>query len=469
MYRLLALALATCAGRAAAQEPDAPAIPATKLTVRAAAAPVPALRYRLLPEQRDLTPGNAVQLYYRAFAPEWIGAVRTNRKLMDKIDAATGKPPAEVKAVAELAFLRKWKVLAEVDRAARRAYCDWELTPRLREDGIGLLLPDVQTMREFARYLAVRTRLELADGDFDAAVRSLQTGLAMGRHVGDGPVLIQALVGVAIDAVTLDSAEELIRTPGSPNLYWALAALPRPFVDMRTAYEGEHVFVDQLFPGYRDALRAKAMAPLPPGAFDRIRRDIVGLADSGSAASFALAAVKKYAPAKKYLTDRGWDAKAVEALPALQVVLLGEVAELDRWYDEAAKWLYFPYPVARKGIDDAERRLQAKLASQGMPGASLAGLLLPSTAKVQFAARRVERQIAALMAIEALRLHAARASSLPDRLADATDVPVPLDPVTGQPFAYERHGDAATLTLPPPVGDAPNERNSRRYEITLAK
>src|SRR5436853_629892 len=84
-------AAAACAGPAAAQGTDPPAIPVTKLTVHAAAAPVPALRYRLLPGQRDLTPGNAVQLYYRAFSPEWITNVRTNKELADKVEAALSK------------------------------------------------------------------------------------------------------------------------------------------------------------------------------------------------------------------------------------------------------------------------------------------------------------------------------------------------------------------------------------------
>src|SRR5207253_1905227 len=59
-----------------AQPPD---LPLRKLTVAPAAAPKPALKYLLLPEVRDLTPGNAALAYQRAHNPEfWHGAPKTN-------------------------------------------------------------------------------------------------------------------------------------------------------------------------------------------------------------------------------------------------------------------------------------------------------------------------------------------------------------------------------------------------------
>ena len=81
MRRLFAFVLIACAGRAAAQD-----TPVTRMTVRPAAAPVPALRYKLLPEPRDLTPGNAVMLYYRASLPDFVGAVWSNRDLKEKVE-----------------------------------------------------------------------------------------------------------------------------------------------------------------------------------------------------------------------------------------------------------------------------------------------------------------------------------------------------------------------------------------------
>ena len=72
---VLAIGLAGLAGAFAqeqSQAPPPPSIPVVKMPLRPTAAPVPALRYTLLPELRDTTPGNAALLYYRAFSPEWI-------------------------------------------------------------------------------------------------------------------------------------------------------------------------------------------------------------------------------------------------------------------------------------------------------------------------------------------------------------------------------------------------------------
>src|SRR5262249_3385193 len=44
--------------------------PAPRLSVRPMAAPKPALKYQLLPEVRELTPGNPVQWYMRCFAEQ---------------------------------------------------------------------------------------------------------------------------------------------------------------------------------------------------------------------------------------------------------------------------------------------------------------------------------------------------------------------------------------------------------------
>src|SRR5262249_18309435 len=143
--------------------PEAPPEPQpVRLELRPMPAPVPALKYRLLPELRDTTPGNAVVLYYRAFSPEW-QTHRSDQKLMDEINAASEAPlkdgPRE-----DLAWLTKTTMLGEVDRAARRQYCDWEMVERVRQEGVSMLLPEQQGMRDFARLLTVRAKLELLEG-----------------------------------------------------------------------------------------------------------------------------------------------------------------------------------------------------------------------------------------------------------------------------------------------------------------
>ena len=53
--------------------------PMMALKLVPAAEPVPSLKYRLLPELRDQTPGNAIMGYYRAFSPDWQSYRRKQR------------------------------------------------------------------------------------------------------------------------------------------------------------------------------------------------------------------------------------------------------------------------------------------------------------------------------------------------------------------------------------------------------
>ena len=93
MKRILldTLFLNHCAGdraRAAASWAKADEIPAHQMTLSPAGESEPALRWRLLPELRDTTPGNAVQLYYRCFSPEWLNAYRRDHQKQEALNAA---------------------------------------------------------------------------------------------------------------------------------------------------------------------------------------------------------------------------------------------------------------------------------------------------------------------------------------------------------------------------------------------
>src|SRR5262245_25463881 len=95
-----------------------------KFSVRAAAAPAQALRYSLLPEVRDRLPGNAVTSYYRAFSPDWWSAIAGDKDFHAKTEKWLTTP------LKDLTVGTQFRALEEVDRGARRQYCDWELTDR---------------------------------------------------------------------------------------------------------------------------------------------------------------------------------------------------------------------------------------------------------------------------------------------------------------------------------------------------
>ncbi len=88
-----------------------------------------------------------------------------------------------------------------------------------------------------------------------------------------------------------------------------------------------------------------------------------------------------------------------------------------------------------------------------------------------FAARtRIDRQIAALRCVEAIRLYAAaHDGNLPPSLDEIKEVPVPFDPVNGKPFTYRLAGDRAFFSCEPLPGQPATNANTPTYEITIQR
>jgi len=81
---------------------------------------------------------------------------------------------------------------------------------------------------------------------------------------------------------------------------------------------------------------------------------------------------------------------------------------------------------------------------------------------------RLDRDVAALQCIEALRHYAAtHENQLPGQMADITDIAVPQNPNTNQPFGYRRNGPKAVLDAAAAPGGQPHDA-AVRYDITLA-
>jgi hypothetical protein len=463
-----ALLVAATAGLARQPQPQPP----TRLTLDPMAAPVPALKYYLLPEVRDQNPGNAALLYLRALNPEWIGHFQRDPKQATRMTELSEKPLGELdaKAAQEFANLMSSKMLKEVDRAARRPYCDWELTERFRAEGVNMVLPEVQAMRLLGNLIRFRTKLELKAGKFDDAAVSLQTGFAMARHVADGPILIQGLVGVAIATMTLQAVEDWIDLPDAPNLYWALTDLPRPLIDLRRNFEGERLFIDALLPGYREMLADPSLPPPSTAQLQTYLSRAVSLSERWQDNDFSrsmgglVLCLRNYGEAKRMLLEHGRTSRQVEAMPVVHAVFLQQVHEYDVAYDDTRKWLGVPYPVAAA----VPAWLAERSGNLAAERSDIAGLLIPATARVDAAPLRIERRLAALRCVEAIRLHAAaNGRKLPSKLSEVTIVPVPVDPWSGKQFEYQLDGDKAVLATADPGDDTRGMVTALRYEIAI--
>ena len=66
---------------------------------------------------------------------------------------------------------------------------------------IAMLLPDVQNLRSFARAFNVRANYRIGTGDIDGAIDDIVACKRLGRHVGHEGILIELLVGIAIEGI----------------------------------------------------------------------------------------------------------------------------------------------------------------------------------------------------------------------------------------------------------------------------
>ncbi len=436
------------------------------LKLHAAAAPTPALKYQLLPHVRELQPGNAAVFYHRAHSPD----LRRNLDpLFAKMNQWLEAPTKDWQTSGARTLLNS-AIYKELDRAARCENCDWQMTVRLREEGIALLVPDLQTFRQMADMLAVKARLDQFDGRTDDALHTLQTGLGMCRHVGDCPIVINALVGMAITQVMLGTVEDFVQRPGAPNLYWALRDLPEPFIDLRRPLQGDRLAVDAWWPEIRKALGEAKFQPLPPAVL-RARLDkIFAYASYGEGRLVKATLVAVAHPqAVAYFRERGHTQEELDALPVTQVVLMYSLAQWDHWYDAVYRWHGVPYWQARAGIKKAAEQREQSLRSN-REAMVFCQSLLPTYDRVFLDRARLHRRIAALQIVEAIRQHAAANNgNLPDTLDDIRDVPIPLDPVTGKSFEYTSDGASARLRGAAPAGEIESERNTLAYQISIVK
>jgi hypothetical protein len=452
------------------------------LSVSTTPAPVPTLRYELLPPARSRLPGNAAVDYLRAvnLLPPWPRDAAEGQNLHDDIDRWSGASLDEFPAAEVAAFLKKYEpMFAAFDRAVRYERCDWQLGPYLSPDQLDGLLTESQKYRELVRYYSLRLKAHLAGNKFDDATGDLQAGFRLAKDVAESPTTIRMLIGIALAAIATRGAEEWVGRPDAPNLYWALASLPHPFIDPRPALEGELAFVrssltdpEELTRGVLPASRALDILDGMLAALHRSGKSEAragGLAELFRKAQLAEYAERAALLARAQLITMGRPADEVAEMPAAQAVALRSVLVPRSLWDDQVKCFRLPHARAVAELKKVTDRAAALKATDD-PFLAVYSMHPAAMEKVYYAYIRVGRRLAGLQAVEAVRLHlAANAGKMPGKLADVTAVPVPDDPLTGKPFEYAATPDGFTLSAPPPEGDTPHAGNSFRYEVKVRK
>ena len=304
-------------------------------------APVnPARHDALLPRPDELTDGDAATHYTKAAE-----ALPPNLD-EQQIHAWLKVPLADLPQPQARQIIQQTRTC--LDHAARGTTCKTCNWPPFQP---GIMPPHLKQYRMLTHLMNLKARLQIAQGRFDEAIATIRTNLAMAKHIGESPTVVQGMVGVAMATMALQRIEDLAQVQSSPNLFPALKALPRPLID-------------------------------------------------------------------------------------LDVPMSSELKDLESKYNVLVR------AAMRKHLRDSFDRVR---------------LLM----------HRLDGTAGALQSIEALRHHAAtHDSQLPAKLTDITDIEIPDNPVTQQPFPYELHGTRAVLEVPAPKGGAP--RDAIRYEIVVA-
>lgn len=451
------------------------------LTLTPAPEPRPALKYLLRPPYRMLQPGDATGNYYRALLMDAEQASELRKQYAERWEDWLSESPASLNEMKE--WVAKYQhIYKELETATYREQLGVDLRFRDLEGlaTIEFLLPDAQRMRELARMLQVKVRIEITEGRVEDAIETLRVGYRLAEAAAKTPTLINDLVGVAIGSMMTAELTRLIAHPGAPNLYWGIASLPHPVIDLRDGMDWESGVPWQIFPFLRDPETAVHSADhwrqLIMDAYlnaHQLSGTYAGKPGPLDELAATVLMMKSYPLAKGALVDSGMDRDKVEAMPVGQVVAIHTARSLTYAYDETFKWMYLPSGQVYSRWAATEQRLhQEGYFSQGRMfrgSLPIADVLLPGLAQAWIASVRLERQLAALQTIEAIRMYAAaHGNAFPASLDMIDEVLVPNDPLFEKPFEYRVEGDEAVIEMLP-RGAGFRQTDVCRYVIRIAQ
>jgi hypothetical protein len=235
-------------------------LPWTELILHPVKATDAARKLRLLPTTEEQTDTDAFPLYQKAI--ESLPDNFPQQQFSDWRKLPPDQLPVE-QVEAEIKKLQPTMDL--VSRAARSKHCNWPFIKP--EQAQQQLMNDLSKYRQICSVLNVQANLQIAQGQFDSAIKTITTGLTMAKHLGDAPTLIQGMVGISIATLNVNMIEQFIQTNNTPSLYWALENLPQPLVDINKAIKIE---TDNL-KNYNSLIRKQFEQQLKP-AHDRVRK-----------------------------------------------------------------------------------------------------------------------------------------------------------------------------------------------------
>jgi hypothetical protein len=178
-------------------------------------------KYALLPPAASLTDGDAAALYEKAvkLLPGKAAAEQVQQYLQMPIEELP-------KDQAQQVLKQYLESLRCATQAAKCRQCNWSAEESEAEE-----VASLKALRELTFGIRLWARLEVSRGEYEGAILALQTGLGMARHMGQTPRKMGFLFGCGAAAAMSREVEQWVQMDGAPNLYAALAALPKPLAD----------------------------------------------------------------------------------------------------------------------------------------------------------------------------------------------------------------------------------------------
>jgi hypothetical protein len=231
-----------------------------KLTVRPQKVSAEAGKYVLLLPAASLTDGDAMPLYEKAVKA--LPGKAMNDQVRRWLEMPIEQLPIDPVGDALEQYIGSFKCAAQ---AIKCRECKWPAsTPETAT-------ANLQQYRNLGSVLRLWARYEIAQENYDNAVLALRTGLGMGRHLTQGPTPVEYLVGVAIAATMCGEIEEFVQAGEAPNLYAALAAVPKPFADVEKVIEADRKAIPSEPPAGMTQAQFESDLGRLPKQYDRVR------------------------------------------------------------------------------------------------------------------------------------------------------------------------------------------------------
>jgi len=266
-------------------------------------------------------------------------------------------------------------------RGGKLKRCEWGLD---HNDGISMLMPHLAKARDLARLGRLHIRYKLERGDQLGAREDATAVMALGRHVGESPVMISILVRYLIEGAAIDAVAPFVPEMKAPYAQAATMyeSLPPAATLSQAILQEKKSMLSSIVQQLRDAERKK------PGSWRELWKqflDFPGIPED----------LQKIETLDECV-------RQLEALPPV--------------YDEMARLVELPkpefdakYPTFKQKTKDAN---------------PLAGTVLPAIDKILAQEQRHEARMAMLLAA------IAAAESGPDKLREIKD------PFGDGPFEY---------------------------------